>query len=459
MNVSALLSELHIIEQKGIEDGEIIGICSDSRKPVKGHLFVAIRGERFDAHTLCKEMIEQGAVAVVVEQKPQEEIPYVLVADTREANTRLLAAYYGHPEKSFRYTIGLTGTNGKTSTSYMLRNIFRKAGYKVGLIGTMQYLIDDAEIQLDAADAVLTTPDSELLYRMFSHMRDAGVDVLIMEVSSHALSLRKVNVPFNLGIFTNLTQDHLDFHHTMEGYRQEKTKLFSMCQIGLFNSDDDSSAIMMAQSPAKNHTYGVKTEAEYAASDVTFHGSMGIAYTLKSPEGKTEIVLPIPGAFSVYNSLAAASGALVLGLDKDVVAEALGEMESVRGRIDRVEIDEPYAVFIDFAHTPDALENILQTLRGFTQNRLITLFGCGGDRDKTKRPKMAESAANLSDFVIITSDNARTEEKEAIIADILVGLKGKNTPHAVIVDRTQAIQYALHMAQPGDVILLAGKGH
>ncbi len=459
MELSGLLSGLSVLEQHGLTSVEVTGVCSDSRKIASGNLFVAIRGERFDAHTVVDEMIQKGAVAVVVEEKPLAPIPYILVSDTREANTRLLAAFYGHPEESFDVAIGITGTNGKTSTSYMLRKIFREAGYKVGLIGTMQYLIDDEPIPLSPADSLLTTPDSELLYRMFARMRDEGVKVLIMEVSSHALYLRKVIVPFDVGVFTNLTQDHLDFHHTMEAYRAEKAKLFSMCRMGVFNGDDPSCQAMMAGASCEKYMYGVKGQAEFFAQDVCDTSADGVSYRLVYQGQTNDITLPIPGSFSVYNSLAAASAALLCGIKPSLVLRALAEMEPVKGRVDRVDVKAPYAVFIDFAHTPDALENVLKTLRGFTEKRLIVLFGCGGDRDKGKRPKMAAIAAELADYVIVTSDNCRSEKKEDIIRDILVGLADTKTPYSVIYDRTEAICFALDFAKEGDVILLAGKGH
>jgi UDP-N-acetylmuramoyl-L-alanyl-D-glutamate--2,6-diaminopimelate ligase len=292
-------------------------------------------------------------------------------------------------------------------------------------------------------------------------MRREGVDTVIMEASSHALAFHKLNgVPFEMGIFTNLTQDHIDFHKTMEDYREAKKKLFQVAKVGIFNMDDPHFSEMTKNISSSVVTYSAKSDrADYFAEEMISHTDKGICYLMRTPEGREEINIPIPGFFTVYNSMSAAACALECGIPFSIVAKALSEMHGVCGRIQRIPTDTPYSVFIDFAHTPDALENILDTLRGFTRGRLITLFGCGGDRDKTKRPIMGGIAADKSDFVIVTSDNSRSEKKEDIISDILKGLEGKETEFVSITDRKEAICFALDMARSGDVILLAGKGH
>jgi len=459
--LSGVSDRLELVENRLKSSCEVTGVVSDTKKIKKGNVFVCIKGASFDAHEFAADAIRAGACFAVAERPLDESIPHIVVKSTRRALPLLLSSFYGFPEKSFKRVIGITGTNGKTSTSYMLKNIFEAAGYKTGLIGTMKYLVGNEEYKCDKSGAFLTTPDSELLFALMDEMRRKDVDVLIMEVSSHSLALDKVcSMHFDDAIFTNLTVDHLDFHKTMEAYRQAKKKLFAMADTGFFNNDDPSSAEMMKNSPCRCVTYGAKgNEADFTAKNIRLKGAEGIEYELLAQGLIFRIKLPIPGNFSVYNSLAAASCALDCGILPGVIAGALANMEHVRGRIERVPIDAPYSVFIDFAHTPDALENVLNTIKGFAEGRIITLFGCGGDRDKTKRPVMAKIAADMSDFVIVTSDNSRTEEKEAIIKDILVGMENVKTPYVSITDRTEAIKYAMDMAEKDDVILLAGKGH
>lgn len=439
----------------------ITGITSNSKNIQPGNIFVCLKGAKRDGHDYASEAIEAGACAVVAEHKLDDSIPQIVTDNTRKALPLLLSAFYGEPEKSFKHMIGLTGTNGKTSTSYMLKKIFDEAGYKTGLIGTTKYLIGNEEYKCDETKAFLTTPDPELLFTLFDEMRKAGTEILIMEVSSHSLQLDKLGpVTFDSAIFTNLTRDHLDFHKNFTAYREAKTKLFNISAKGFFNKDDPASAEMMRNSSCSKFTYGIDgNEADFIAKNVTYKGADGIKYEFLSENLIFRITLPIPGRFSVYNSLAAASCAIEFGIDPAVVVKALENMEHVQGRIEKVPTDTDFSVFIDFAHTPDALENVLKTVKGFAEGRVITLFGCGGDRDKTKRPIMAKIASELSDYVIITSDNSRTEEKEAIIADILEGIKGSKTPYISITDRTEAIKYAMDNALPKDTIILAGKGH
>ena len=461
MQIGTLIKELEV-KKVNIGGGtEISGICSDNRRVRKGDLFVCIRGAHHDGHDYVKEVLEKGAVGVVCEKAPCGGLPYIEVEDTRHALTLLCAAFYGHPERSFKYVIGITGTNGKTSTSFMLKSIFEAAGIKVGLIGTMRCLLGDRELEADKSGAVLTTPEPELLFRLFAKMRDGGAECLIMEVSSHSLEQKRVDgIRFSAGIFTNLTRDHIDFHGSMENYTAAKKKLFSMCDIGIFNSDDPHSEYMSADVPCKKYFYGVeRNEPDFIAKNVLYKGAFGVEYQFLSDDGVCRIKLSIPGNFSVLNSLAAASAAHALGVGNDAIAAGLASIKNVEGRIERLETDTDYSVFIDFAHTPDALENIIKSVRSFTEGRVITLFGCGGDRDRGKRPLMGEIAAKLSDFVVVTSDNSRTEDKNSIISDILGGMRDTPTPYTVIPDRTEAIKFALSDAKTGDSIILAGKGH
>jgi len=448
------------ISFSNVSSVEITGVTSDSKNIASGNIFVCLKGARFDGHDFAAEAIERGAAMVAAERPLDESIPHIVVPDTRKALPILLSAFYSEPEKSFKHMIGITGTNGKTSTSYMLKRIFEEAGYKTGLIGTMRYLIGDEEYKVDESKAFLTTPDPELLFTLFNEMRSGGVEILIMEVSSHSLQLDKLyGVDFDSGIFTNLTRDHLDFHKTFDAYRDAKAKLFNKCSHGYFNSDDEATKRIMETATCTKVTYGIDSDADIKPFDILLNGAEGIEYSIMYKGERMDISLPIPGRFTVYNSLSAISCALGFGIGKDIICRALSSMSPVGGRIEKVDIDTDFSVFIDFAHTPDALENVLNTVRGFAKGRIITLFGCGGDRDRTKRPIMADVAARLSDKVIVTSDNSRTEDKQRIIDDILQGFDKDYKGYTVIVDRTSAIKHAMDIAQKDDVIILAGKGH
>lgn len=461
MKLLELMGEIPVLEWHADPDTQVTSVSSDSRKITSGAAFVALKGLKVDGRAWIPSAMEKGAVVVICQEIPEIQVPYILLEDARAALPLLLSNLYNHPEKSFRRIIGVTGTNGKTTTSFMLKAIFDAAGHKTGLIGTTKYLVLNEEYQVDKSAAFLTTPDPELLFELFVAMRNAEVDTVIMEASSHALTFGKLGgIEFDYGIFTNLTQDHIDFHKTMEAYLEAKKKLFQVAKVGVFNMDDPAFSKITDGATSRVVTYSAKCEkANYLCEEVLFHQPNGIRYLIRSPQGRGEVELPIPGSFNVYNSLAATAVAMECGIPVSIVETALSKMDGVKGRIERIPTDTPYSVFIDFAHTPDALENILTTLRGFTKGRLVTLFGCGGDRDRTKRPIMGRIACEKSDFVIVTSDNCRTEKKDAIIADILEGVRNQGTDYVAITDRTEAIHYAIDHAQPGDVILLAGKGH
>lgn len=460
MKLSELFEGILVLEWNASMDLEVSGVLSDSRKVQDGSAFVCLKGLSSDGRAFIPAAAENGAAVAICEEKPEVDFPYVLIENTRSALPLILSNFYHHPEKSFRRIIGITGTNGKTTTSFMLKAIFEEAGSKTGLIGTTKYLIGNEEFPVDKSAAFLTTPDPELLFLLFDAMRKAGVDTVIMEASSHALALNKLNgIPFHIGIFTNFTQDHIDFHKSMEEYLGAKKRLFAVCEKGIFNADDPAFGAISADAKCEIVRYSEEAPAEYRMEKLVSFDENGLSYRLAEQGGEEEIFLPIPGKFNIYNSLAAISAAREEKIPYGIIRSALKKISGVKGRIEKIPTKTDFSVFIDFAHTPDALENILKTLRGFTKGRLITLFGCGGDRDKTKRPIMGEIASKMSDFVIVTSDNSRTERKEDIIEDILCGVRGKGCEFVSITDRTEAIHFAIDHAKPGDVILLAGKGH
>ena len=459
MQIKELFRKIPILSKNVPDELEISSIWSDSRKVEKGSAFVCLKGMKYDGRIWIDSALENGAAVAVVEDLPEKDIPYVQVADTRSALPTLLAEIYHHPEESFDRILAVTGTNGKTTTSFMLKRIFDRTGHKTGLIGTTKYLIGDEEYKTNRFDAFLTTPDPELFFALLSAMREKKVDTVIMEASSHALALKKLTgIHFNVAIFSNLTQDHIDFHKTMDEYLAAKKRLFFQADTGVFNADDPHFDAITSGVPCKVLSYSALKEADFQAESPSYTEPDGVRYRFCGKDFSIPVFVGIPGKFSVYNSLAALSGAVAAGIDPEEACRALAGMEGVKGRIEKIPVKAPFSVFIDFAHTPDALENILKTLREFTKGRLITLFGCGGDRDKTKRPIMGGIACRLSDFVIVTSDNCRSEKKEDIIRDILEGVP-EGAAHRVIVDRTEAIQWALKFAREGDVILLAGKGH
>ena len=456
MLLKDLLQSIPVLECTAPEELEISSVCYDSRKAGPGSLFVAIPGFASDGHKFIPSALDQGAAAVLCERPPEGKAPYILVANARAALAQLGANWFGHPTKELP-VIGITGTNGKTTVTYLLKSILEQVtGAKIGLIGTIQNMIGDQVLETER-----TTPESFELQGLFRQMADAGCRFAVMEVSSHALCLNRVDcVDFCLGVFTNLTEDHLDFHKTMEAYGQAKAQLFARCPVSVLNMDDPAWTVMKASACGKVLTYSMEDDrADLVAKNVR----------LKSDRVEMEAVigneirrleLGIPGAFSVYNALAAVLAALGLGLSLKDVAAALKNAKGVKGRVEVVPTPgQPYTMLIDYAHTPDGLENVLRTVRGFAKGRTVVLFGCGGDRDPIKRPIMGKIAADLADFVVVTSDNPRTEEPGAIIQQILAGMEGTKTPYTVIENRREAIAWVMDHAMPDDVIVLAGKGH
>ena len=450
MKLSELLKNADV--KNSFADCEIVDVTQDSRLVEEGFLFVCIKGNTFDGHSVAKEMLEKGARAVVCERDLGLE-NQIVVSDTREAYSVICANYFSNPAKKLKL-IGLTGTNGKTTTTFLIKQILEGAGKRVGLIGTVQNMVCD-----EVYPAKYTTPDAYELQRLFSLMVKADCEYCVMEVSSQALAQGRVNgLHFEIGAFTNLTQDHLDYHKTWENYFNSKRILFENSSIAVTNADDENGLKIVSGLNCKVVSYAVNTNtADYVAKNVKFK-SNGVEYELVS-ELIGRVNCPIPGRFSVYNSLCAASIALTLGISFEEVLTAISKSNGVKGRIEVVPTDTDYTVIIDYAHSPDGLENIISSLREIAKKRIVTVFGCGGDRDRTKRPIMGKIAAELSDFCVVTSDNPRSENPSKIIEDILEGMKGVSTPYVVVENRREAIKWALEHAEKDDIILLAGKGH
>ncbi|MBR3569376.1 MAG: UDP-N-acetylmuramoyl-L-alanyl-D-glutamate--2,6-diaminopimelate ligase [Oscillibacter sp.] len=455
MILKELLEGVEIVSATADLEREIPSVCYDSRTARPGSLFVAMTGYAFDGHEFIAQAYQHGACAAVCERPPEGGVPYVQVKNSRRALAVIGANFYGRPADDMTM-IGVTGTNGKTTTTYLLKAILeREPGAKVGLIGTNQNMIG-----AEALPTERTTPESFELQGLFARMRDAGCTHVVMEVSSHALYLDRVyGVRYAAGVFTNLTQDHLDFHKTMEAYCDAKAILFRNCDKGVCNADDPWAGRVTRGADCQIFTFGRGANADLRAEEAELAADH-IAFTAVTARERVPVRVNIPGGFMVYNTLGALGAALMLGIPLDRSAAALRDVPHVKGRVEVVPTPgKPYTVLIDYAHTPDGLENVLKSVKGFAKGRTIALFGCGGDRDKTKRPKMGAIAAANADFVVVTTDNPRTESPSAIIADILPGLGGTKTPYVVIEDRVRAIRYCMDSAQPGDVIVLCGKGH
>lgn len=444
-------------ESRSASDVEICGITADSRHVREGYVFVAIKGLRSDGHLHISEALSRGAVFVVA-QRQVLGVSMLVVNSTREALARLLDAWHHHPTKGLTL-IGITGTNGKTSTAAMLYEILGKAGKKCGLIGTVTATCDDEPLTLKGGDrlANFTTPDPEQLYPLLAQMRDLCAECVVMEVTSHALFFEKVApLRFSRAVFTNLTPDHLDLHGDMTSYFLEKRKLFLQSEMGIISLFSPYGQQLADSLETPFLTVGRGNVQQVKAS-----GDSGVCFSLFFEGKSIDVSLPVPGDFTVENAALAAMTALSLGVPGEVVVSALAGFGGVRGRMERVgENALGISVFLDYAHTPDALEKLLLSVRRFRRQgqRIILLFGCGGDRDRSKRRKMGRIASRLADLSIITSDNARGEDPTAIIADILKGID-KEKPYKIVVDRREAIAFAIEAARKGDIVLLAGKGH
>ncbi|MGL4730984.1 MAG: UDP-N-acetylmuramoyl-L-alanyl-D-glutamate--2,6-diaminopimelate ligase [Clostridium sp.] len=454
MKLLKLLDSIEYKVLKGNSDVEINAIQYDSRKIERGDAFFCIEGFVVDGHNYIKAAIENGAETIIV-QKPVdvvEDVTVILVEDSRKALAVASANYYGNPSEKINI-IGITGTNGKTTTSFMLKSILEKCGYKVGLIGTIANYIGDNKLKSER-----TTPECLELQKLFYEMVNSGVTHCVMEVSSHSLELYRVyGVKFKEAIFTNLTQDHLDFHKTFENYFNAKLKLFLSSETSIINIDDKYSEQIKESVNNKVVTYSIEKASEFRAYDLKLH-SRGIQFKIKY-DGKEELIeLNIPGRYNVYNAL----GCIIAMLNEGVSIEKIKEGikgTTVPGRCEIVTLKNNlgYDIIIDYAHTPDGLENILTSVKEITEGRLISVFGCGGDRDKTKRPIMGEVGARISDIAILTSDNPRSENPYEIIEDIKKGITTEN--YMVIENRKDAIKEAIKIAQKNDIIVIAGKGH
>ena len=434
---------------------EIRGVCCDSREVKPGDLFVAVRGFSSDGHKYIPMAAEKGCAAVLCEEAPDCEVPYAITSDSRLGLALAACSFYRHPSREMKI-IGVTGTNGKTTTTILVKQILEKClGAKVGLVGSISNMIGGEEFHTEH-----TTPESNDLQKLFRQMADAGCDYCVMEVSSHSLALNRVaGTEFAAGLFTNLTQDHLDFHNTMEEYAKAKALLFPLCGKAAANVDDPWEETVMADAPRPVYTFSTTdNNAVLTAQDIRLAVD-SVRFCALEGNDLARVKLNLPGMFSVYNGLAAIACARMMGISLKDAAEALSDAHGAKGRVESVPTDGDYSIYIDYAVTPDAIENVLKTLRPVAKGRLVMLFGCGGDRDRKKRPIMGSVASELSDFVIVTSDNPRTEDPAAIIAEILPGLQDKKTPYTVIPDRIAAIRWAIENHQPGDLILLCGKGH
>ena len=455
MKLSDLLKDIPVLEMNVDPETEIAGVSFDSRRVEPGHMFVAITGYAADGHRFIPMALDKGASCILCERRPEGEIPYILVPSSRPALAALGANWYGHPAERMT-VLGVTGTNGKTSVTYLLKSVLEQTLHaKVGLIGTIQNMIGDRVLPTER-----TTPESFELQGLFAAMAEAGCTHVVMEVSSHALYLHRVDcIPFAVGAFTNLTEDHLDFHKTMEAYRQAKALLFRRCGFSVFNVDDEQVARTVEEAACWSLTTAVRAKAELTAEDVEL-GADHVAFTACRKEQRVPVRVRIPGAFTVYNALTVLGMAVGLGIPLEAAAKALANARGVMGRMEVVPTPgKDYTVIIDYAHTPDALENVLKAVKGFCKGRVISVFGCGGDRDPIKRPIMGKLGVKLSDLAIITSDNPRTEEPGKIIADILKGVAGIDKPYLVVENRREAIARAMREARADDIIVLCGKGH
>ena len=474
MFLSELASEATAIHV--VRDASFEGLSYDSRTVKAGDLFVAIRGFRFDGHDFIEDAVQKGAAAILMEEGrtlPETSTGIAVSQDTRAALAAVSAAFYGHPSRKLT-VIGVTGTKGKTTTTHLIRNVLRRAGIETGLIGTVHNLVGEQVLPV-----AHTTPEAPELQSLMARMVSAGCSAVVMEVSSHALALKRVDgTAFDVAVLTNIGRDHLDFHQSLEAYLDAKKKLFyalgeshpghpSDRKFAVVNLDDPNSEGFMRASPVRCVTFGINEKAMVRACDVLLEPS-ATEFSLVMGGQKIGVRIPMPGRFNVYNALAAASVAYGMGIDSKTVVEALESSTSVRGRAEVVDEGQSFTVLVDYAHTPDSLQNILETIRETSNGEVIVIFGCGGDRDRGKRPLMGKIAAALADRIIITSDNPRSEEPEAIMDEIESGVIDFLKSHREgirlkdyrkVTSRFDAIKQGILMARPGDVVLIAGKGH
>ena len=446
MLLSELLKGLNILSE--YEDREISDVTDKTNKISEGCAFVCVVGARFDGHSFAEEALKNGAKAVIVSRDLglKEQI---LVENPREAYAIMCRNLSGNAAEKLT-VIGITGTNGKTTTAFVVKDILKAMGIESGLIGTVKNMVGEREFHTE-----LTTPDPYDMHNLFKMMVEDNIKYCVMETSSQAFhQMRLAGIHFYTGVFTNLTQDHLDYHGTIEEYKACKKMLFFNCDNAVVNADDEASAYMVEGVPCNVKTYALNNNADFKADNAELFSDR-VQYDLSDEK----VIFGIPGDFSVYNSLCAIGAVCSLGFDLSDVISAISKANSVKGRLELLKTNTPYGVIIDYAHSPDGLEKAIKAVRGFTKGRVITLFGCGGDRDKTKRPKMGRVATDLSDIVVVTTDNPRTEDPDVIIKEILIGTVGSKAEVVTVTDRTEAIKYALSIARENDTVLLAGKGH
>jgi UDP-N-acetylmuramoyl-L-alanyl-D-glutamate--2,6-diaminopimelate ligase len=463
MLLKQLLDGLPMLRSEGSLERLVAGVTADSRRLSPGMVFVAVPGENHDGHDFVSTAIDRGAAAVICERNGSSSgrATKVKVADARVALAIAAANFHGHPSRKLK-VIGVTGTNGKTTVSFMVKHILETAGIHAGLLGTIRYEIGDRVLP-----AQRTTPESSEIQAFMAQMIRAGCEACVMEVSSHALAQKRVHgVDFDLGIFTNLTQDHLDFHGDMESYYEAKKQLFTSIQAGpkpgaaVVNIDDSFGSRLARETSAEvQFTYGLDETAKLRATEfVLGHGET--TFTAETPAGRFPVTMPLIGRHNIYNALAAIGAGLALQVSVPQIQAALGTMPSVPGRLERISAGQPFGVFVDYAHTDDALQHVLRTVREITRGRVLLAFGCGGARDTEKRAKMGRVAAQLADHTLITSDNPRRESPAAIAAQIEAGFRSvRQNQFSVQLDRAQAIRQLLRLAQAGDTVLIAGKGH
>ncbi|MGN1318736.1 MAG: UDP-N-acetylmuramoyl-L-alanyl-D-glutamate--2,6-diaminopimelate ligase [Lachnospirales bacterium] len=460
MKLNEILKNVEGKLLQGSLDIDINNLTIDSRK-AKGtdSMFIAMVGLSVDGHRFIKSAYELGCRACLVERDVSDlpnDMTVFRVESSRTALAIMAANFYGDPSKEMTM-IGVTGTNGKTSTTYFMESVLNYVKRKTAVIGTVEIRIDGKKRDIDFVTS--TTPDTLELNQMLRIMADEKVNDVVMEVSSHGLELQKVDgIEFEVGIFTNLTQDHLDFHKTMENYCKAKAKLFKMCKYGVINADDKWADKIISEAECDIITYGIDSDCDLKAKNIDYKMDR-VHFTVNIGGKDVDFELKVPGRFSVYNALGVIGAALKMGILVEDIKEGIKNIKGVPGRIQNIPNNKGFNVIVDYAHTPDGLENILNSVREFTKNRIITVFGCGGDRDRTKRPIMGEIVAKLSDVVIVTSDNPRSEEPAEILKEIEVGVKDITNDYEMIVDRKEAIFKAVSVAKEGDSIVIAGKGH
>ena len=462
MKLADILNKLDYETASSPENPEISSLRHDSRSVAPGALFFCLPGLSADGHKFAAAAVKNGAAAVVAQRTPDgwdfdsnKSVPLIVVENARAALSVCAANFYGNPADKLKL-VGVTGTNGKTSTAYMIEAVLLAWGANAGLIGTVNTRCGGAvmDVHFDTS----TTPDSIDLQQILAQMKARGAEYVVMEASSHALALDKLfGMRFAASVFTNLTQDHLDFHHTMEEYAAAKARLFDMSDIGVINADDAAASRMLGRC-ARSVTFGIDKPGDLKAENVRFE-SGGMSFDLNIGGETHAFFLPVRGLFSVHNALGAIGAALALGVPAPVIKSALAGFAGVPGRIQSVPNGRGVSVIVDYAHTPDGLENIIKAVREFTKGRVITVFGCGGDRDRTKRPVMGQLAGALSDYCVITSDNPRSEDPDAIIAEVEAGIRGTKCPYEKEPDRARAICRAIGLAAAGDSVIIAGKGH